>query len=171
MVVSYTILGGVMKLVLEDNKTIIFFNKLYLNDFNVEDKKDTEQFLRDLVNRIKVKYNLEFNGYYNINIYVDQFYGFIISIEKEELEYFDYFNGQMEFSIKIIKNEFLYKLEEILSQELLSKCIVYKSKDKFYVKPKVSFSAKDMGILMENARVIYNAKIKEIIYNSQIMKG
>ena len=160
-----------MKLVLEDNKLVIFLNKLYINNFDIDDKRATEKFLRDLISRIKVKYDLEFDGYYNINVYTDNIYGFIISIEKENLEYFDYFNGQIEFSVKIIKSEFLYKLEEILDKELLSKCIIYKIKDKFYLRPKENLTTKEMGWLLENTRIIFNAKAKEIMQNSKIVKG
>ena len=160
-----------MKLVLEDNKVIIFLNKLYIKKFDFEDKKETEKFLRDLINRVKNKYNLDFSGYYNINIYIDKIYGFIISIEKEDLEYFDYFNGQIEFSVKVIKSEFLYKMEELLTEDILSNFIIYKNKDKFYLKPKEVLTNREMGLLLENAEIIFNTQTKEIIQSSKVMKG
>ena len=150
MQISYTILGGIMKLVLEDNKLIIFLNKLSLNKSDFDDKSETEKFLRDLFCRLKANYNLDFEGYYNINIYVDKIYGFIISVEKEDLEYFDYFSGQVEFSAKIIKCSFLYELEEPLNKDLLLKFIIYKYKDTFYLKPKEDLTNKEMGLLLEN---------------------
>ena len=160
-----------MKLILEDNKLIIFLNRMYVDKNNFEDKKETEKFLRCLINRLKRNYELEFNGYYNITLYFDKIYGIVISIEKEDLEYFDYFNGQMDFSIRVIKNEFLYQLQELLDKNLLSKFIIYKNKTNFYLKPKMDLTPKDMGILLENSVIIFDEQTKEIIKSSKVMKG
>ncbi len=160
-----------MKLILEDNKLIIFLNKLYISNFDFEEQSNTEFFLRNLISKIKNKYNVDFEGYYNINIYTDNIYGIVINIEKENLEYFDYFNGQVEFSVKVIKSDFLYKLEEPLDKELISKFVIYRNKDIFYLKPKEKLSNRELGILLENAKIIFSSKTKDIIQNSKIMKG
>lgn len=160
-----------MRVVLEDNKKIIFLNKEYLIKINFDDKKTTEVFLKDLFHKLELNYNLFFEGFYNVNIYIDQIYGAIIEVLKEDLEYFDYFDGQIEVSFKIIKKEFLYKLEELPQKNILSKFIIYKYKDNLYLKPQKALDNIEMGMLLEQSEIIFNQKAEDILKYSKIVKG
>lgn len=151
-----------MKLLLTENKTIVFFNKV--NDFT--DKENTEDFLKTIINKLQNNYNLTFKGYYDVIIYTDNIYGFIVCIEKEDLDYLDYFDNQIEMNIKIIETTFIYKLEELIEKKLLKKFTLYKSKDTFYLKPKGKISNIEMGILLENAEIIYK-NAEEILKTSE----
>ena len=64
----------------------------------------------------------------------------------------------------------LYKMEELLDNDLLSKFIIYKNKDTFYLKPKVNISNGEMGMLLENSNIIFNQTL-EIMKTSEIVKG
>ena len=93
-------------------------------------------------------------------------------MQKEELEYIDYFNEQLEFNIEVIEDSFLYKIDDILRLEkpLLNKFIIYKNKDNLYLKPKEKISNIELGIILENSEIIYGAQADKIKKKSQIIK-
>ena len=97
-----------MRLVINDGKFIVFLNKYNKIDF--ENKLKLEKYFRNLFTTIKDKYNIEVNGYYDINIYNDKNYGVIIEIESEDLDYYNYFN-QIDMEINVLKDSlFLYEI-------------------------------------------------------------
>ena len=148
-----------MKVVFKDNKIIVFLNKKL--DL---DKVNLDIYFKKLFLRIKNKYNLELNGYYDINVYIDNNYGSIIEIENEDLDYYNYFN-QIDMEIKVNNTTFLYEIDyEYLDKELLSKSIVYKQNNKLY------FKITDKSILnkiIECSKIIYGDRVKEIMKSSK----
>lgn len=148
-----------MKLIFKDNKIIVFLNK----KINL-DKNNLENYFKRIFFKIKDKYNLKMNGYYDINVYVDKYYGSIIEMENEDLDYYNYFN-QIDMKIKVNKDTFVYKIDyDYLNCELLKKTKVYKSNEKLY------FKIIDPSILnnvLEYGEVIYGNKAKEIIKTSE----
>ncbi len=148
-----------MKVVFKDNKIIVFLNKKL--DL---DKVNLDIYFKKLFLRIKNKYNLELNGYYDINVYIDNNYGSIIEIENEDLDYYNYFN-QIDMEIKVNKTTFLYEIDyEYLDKELLSKSIIYKQNNKLY------FKITDKNILnkiIECSKIIYGDRVKEIMKSSK----
>ena len=160
-----------MRLIIDEN-IVIFLDKLYLNNIDLKDYNLIEKKLIKLINKIQNKYLIDLNGYYNVNIYKDENYGIIIDMQKEELEYIDYFNEQLEFNIEVIEDSFLYKIDDILRLEkpLLNKFIIYKNKDNLYLKPKEKISNIELGIILENSEIIYGAQADKIKKKSQIIK-
>ena len=148
-----------MKVVFKDNKIIVFLNKKL--DL---DKVNLDIYFKKLYLKIKNKYNLELNGYYDINVYIDNNYGSIIEIENEDLDYYNYFN-QIDMEIKVNKTTFLYEIDyEYLDKELLSKSIIYKQNNKLY------FKITDKNILnkiIECSKIIYGDRVKEIMKSSK----
>ena len=160
-----------MKLIIDEN-IVIFLDKLYLNNIDLKDYNLIEKKLIKLINKIQNKYLIDLNGYYNVYIYKDENYGIIIYMQKEELEYIDYFNEQLEFNIEVIEDSFLYKIYDILRLEkpLLNKFIIYKNKDNLYLKPKEKISNIELGIILENSEIIYGAQADKIKKKGQIIK-
>lgn len=160
-----------MKLIIDEN-IVIFLDKLYLNNIDLKDYNLIEKKLIKLINKIQNKYLIDLNGYYNVYIYKDENYGIIIYMQKEELEYIDYLNEQLEFNIEVIEDSFLYKIDDILRLEkpLLNKFIIYKNKDNLYLKPKEKISNIELGIILENSEIIYGAQADKIKKKSQIIK-
>lgn len=148
-----------MKVVFKDNKIIVFLNKKL--DL---DKVNLDIYFKKLFLRIKNKYNLELNGYYDINVYIDNNYGSIIEIENEDLDYYNYFN-QIDMEIKVNKTTFLYEIDyEYIDKELLNKSIIYKQNNKLY------FKITDKSILnkiIECSKIIYGDRVKEIMKSSK----
>ena len=151
-----------MKLVFKDNKIIVFLNKkLDLDKINLEN------YFKKLFFEIKDKYNLKLNGYYNINVYIDKYYGSIIEMEDEDLDYYNYFN-QIDMEIKINKTTFLYEIDyEYINKEILEKTIIYKLNNKLY------FKIIDQSILnkiIECSKIIYDDNVREILKISKKVK-
>ena len=114
-----------MKLIIDDNILIILGN-FYLKDYNLNDYNEIEKNLF----KILKKHTIELNGYYNVFIYQDKNYGLIIDMQKENLEYLDYFNNQIELNIEIIEDSFLYEIDDIftLDKTALNQFTIYQKK-------------------------------------------
>lgn len=143
-----------MKIIFDNGHLTIFLNNLYLKDINLNKKEVIEKFLNELTNKLKFYYDVTLKGFINVWLYLDKNYGLVIKIEKEELEYFDY-SEALDMNIKVKEVSFLYELKEVLNKTFLNKFIIYKYRDNFYLKPKQKLSDIDMGILLENTKIIY----------------
>ena len=99
-----------MKLII-DNNIVIFLGNFYIKNIDLKDYTQIEK----IIHKILKNHAVEINGYYNIYIYKDKNYGLIIDMQKEDIEYLDYFNNQIEFNIEIIEDSFLYEVEDIFT--------------------------------------------------------
>ena len=155
-----------MKLVI-DNNIVIFLGDFYLKNYDLKDYNNIEKNLLKLLN----KYSVDINGYYNVFIYHDKNYGLIIDMQKEDLEYLDYFNNQVELNIEIIEDSFLYEIEDILNidKNILRNFNVYKKNYHFYLETKDKITSIKLGILLENSKIIYGKKAKKIKKDSKII--
>lgn len=151
-----------MKLINKDNKIIVFLNKkINFKQINLE------KYFKNLFIKFKEDYYIELNGYYSINIYIDKFYGSVIEIENEDLDYYNYFN-QIDMEVKLNDNVFLYEIDyEYLNKSIINNSNIYKLKDKLYIQ------VKDNNILnkiLEYSNIIYGEKIKYVLRNSKKVK-
>ena len=146
-----------MKFVIDNNKFIVFLNK----KLDLDNKLKLEKYFKKLFNKIKNQFDIEVNGYYNIDIYSDKHYGMIIEIIKEDLDYYNYFN-QIDMEINIIKNDFYYEIDyDYFNKDLLSYCSCYKYNGKLYLKIKDNINFINIAKLLEFSKIIYkNDKIK-----------
>lgn len=160
-----------MRLIIDEN-IVIFLDKIYLHTIDLTNQNLIEKKLIKLINKIQNKYKIDLNGYYNVFIYKDNNYGLIIDMQKEELEYLDYFNNQIELNIEVIEDSFLYKIEDIfcLNKYILNKCIIYKNKDNIYLKVKDTLNNFELAIILENGEIIYGKEANNIRKKSQIIK-
>ncbi len=151
-----------MKLTFKDNKIVVFLNKpIKLKEIKSED------YFRKLFINIKNKYNLKLNGYYKINVYMDKFFGSVIEIENQEIDYYDYFN-QIDMEIKVIMSTFLYEINyEYINKSILDKIIIYKLKDKLYIK---ILDESVLNRIIEYSKIIYDNSAKIILKTSKKVK-
>ena len=93
-------------------------------------------------------------------------------MKKDDLDYLDYFVTALEINIKVKKTSFLYKVEDILNlnKNILKKFIIYKYKKNIYLSAKEKLTTADMGIILENSKVIFDEEIKKIKSKSQIIE-
>ena len=160
-----------MKLIIDEN-IVFFLNKIYLDNIDLKDENLIEKKLIKLINKIQKQYNIDLNGYYNVYIYKDKNYGLIIEMEKEKLDYLDYFNNQIELNIEIIEDTFLYKTDNIftIDKTSLEKLIIYINKDEIYLKIKENINDIELGQIIENSQIIYGNKAKSIKKQSKIIR-
>lgn len=158
-----------MKLITNGDMIVLYLNKMYIISLDFTDKEATEKYMKRLLTKISSKYDIEIDGYYVVNLYVDMNYGVVIEIIKEELEYLDYFSNQIEINTKVVEGSFLYEVYNV-DFSLLKKFVVYKIKDKLYLRVKENLSDLEMGRVLEGADIIYGAEANEIIKKAKIVR-
>ncbi len=151
-----------MRVVCSDDIVSLYINKVYFQNFDFSDKCFLESYLKKILKMLSNRYNLFFDGFYDINMYTDINYGVIIDVIREDLEYFDYFNNQIQMNIKVIETSFLYELFDFptFSIEMFD---VYKFSDKIYVKIKEQMDVIMLGKLIELSRIIYGNEAQKIL--------
>lgn len=151
-----------MRVVCGDDIVSLYINKVYFQNFDFSDKSFLESYLKNILKVLGNRYNLDFDGFYNVNIYADANYGVIIDVVREELEYFDYFTNKIQMNIKVIEASFLYELLDFPNIDIRM-LDVYKISDKIYVKIKKQMDVFAVGKLFEMSKVIYGNEAKEIL--------
>lgn len=150
-----------MKLTIGDEINI-YLNKLYLNKNNINYKTSIKQ----IIKKINNDYKIDLYGYIEGKIYIDKNYGIIITLKKNELEYFDYFKDEIEINIEINEDTFLYKINDL--REANKNCKIYKYKDELYLYIN-EINDINLGKIIENSEIIYGEKAKKIISQNNII--
>lgn len=150
-----------MKLDIENDKFVVFLNK----KIDIVNKHKLEIYLKKILIKIKNRYDIKLNGYYIINIYINKFYGTIIEIKNENLDYYSYFN-QVDMEINIFKDSlFLYEIDfEYIEKGLLKNVKIYKLEDKIYLK---IINNINMSKLLEYSNILYGKAVERIIKQSK----
>jgi glutamate racemase len=103
---------------------------------------------------LKNKYNIKIEGFYNITVYIDKYYGVIFNIEKEELEYYNYIKNQVDMKVIAIDTEFSYLVENI-PFEIINKINIDIKDNNIFLKIKEELSNLEMMKLLEFSKVVY----------------
>ena len=95
------------------NEFTIYLNNDYMQKirFDLEDNK--EENFRNLLDRLKDIYNLDLYGYYRVIVYINDNYGIIVELYKEDDEYIKIFGESLDLKI-------LFKPESKILYELNS---------------------------------------------------
>jgi hypothetical protein len=158
--------------IIDNNNITVFLSKFYTNNLNLNDRNNLEIYFKDLFLKLKNIYKLTIIGYYNINVFLDDIYGLIVSIKKEEQEYFDYFPNQVDMRITIDKSSnIIYNIKDYyeIPNEILKKCNIYKYKNNIYVYPYEMIDNISMGKIIESSNIIYGDIVLGIINEGQII--
>lgn len=158
-----------MRVIVDNDLFILFLNKTILNWVNFSDKEETEKYLKELLTKLNNKYNLYFEGYYDITLYIDNNYGIILEIKKEELEYLNYFSNQLEMNIKVCEGFFLYETLNI-EDFMKDKVEIYIHKDKIYLKIKENISDLYLAKILEHTNIVYGKRVKEILKKAKKLR-
>ena len=143
--------------IIDDNNIIVFLNKFNIKNIDFKNRENIETNFRKIFLKLKHIYNLNIKGYYNINIYIDAYYGAVLEIEHEDIEYIDYFDSQIDMRVNVIKdNEFLYKIDDIfLNDRIINKIDIYNFKEEYYIKIKKDVTDYEIGKILENSELVY----------------
>ncbi len=141
--------------VINDNILDIYLKKEIIKDIDFKDKENLENYLKKIFRILKDKYDIKIEGYYEIDAYIDNNYGVILNLNREDFDYYDYFKNQVDMKISIIDNEFLYEVEDI-PKSLLNKVNVIIEGDKIYLKINKELEDIEMMKLLESSKIIYD---------------
>lgn len=155
-----------MKLESKENILIIYLKKQLIEKIDFTKKDELEKYFKELFLRLKEYYNIKISGYYNINVYIDEFYGVALELQKEELDYYDYFDNQVDMHIITEELNFLYSIEDYFVTKELDFSKLYYYKDKYYISSNINTN---YSYLLENSEIIYK-NTKEIIKFGRVIK-
>lgn len=156
---------------IDENHMTFFLNKKYMEETDFNDKDELEDYFRRLFLKLKSNYDICLQGYYNIDVYIDTYYGCIILLEKEDFEYYDNFVNQIDMCINVHKeNNFLYKITDyfFLNKELLNKIKIYVYNDQMYLKITKPIPDISLAVILEHSKLVYDDK-KIILRGNQMV--
>lgn len=152
---SYYKIGDKVSIKFIDSLTLdIYIKKELIDNIDFNSKDDLEKYLKRLFKSLKNKYDIVIEGFYDITVYCDKYYGVIFHLEKDDIEYYDYFKNQVDMRIITIDTEFLYLVDDI-PFNLLDKVNVFIKDNEVYIKLKKDLTRLEMMELLENSRVVY----------------
>lgn len=153
----------------ENTYTFLISNQSF--NVNLNEKKDLEKYFQDFFLKLKETYKININGFYEVNIYIDDTYGVALEIEKEDIDYLDYFNSSIDMKInKPKKTKFLYKTKDIflIDKKLFAKFEIYLYNNDYYLCLAKKLNKKDLINILEFVDIIYDSEF--ILKNAKIIK-
>lgn len=138
-----------MKVEMLSNTIIVYL----LDNKKYNEESDIKKILIDVFDNLEKYYNITFTSDYNLELYINRYYGMILEIkENEDFIYDDIVN----LKLNILRDTlFLYEVDDPL--EYINYEIYYYN-DKFYVNAK----REDIN-LMENSNLVYGDIVYKII--------
>jgi len=133
----------------------IYIKKELIDNIDFNNKDDLQKYLKNLFKILKNKYSVVIEGFYDITVYVDKFYGVVIHMEKDDIDYYDYFKNQVDMRIITIDTSFLYLVEDI-PNDLINKVDVIIIDKDIYLKIKEELSKVEMMKLLEISKVVFD---------------
>ena len=133
----------------------IYIKRELINNIDFNSKDDLEKYLKKLFKTLKNKYDITIEGFYDITVYIDKFYGVIFHLEKEDIDYYDYFKNQVDMRLITKDTEFMYLVDDI-PEYLINKVNVCVKCNNIYLKIKERLTNLEMMKLIENSKLIYN---------------
>ena len=140
---------------IDDLTLDIYIKKEIIDNIDFNNKEDLEKYLKKLFKTLKNKYDIVIEGFYDITMYKDKYYGVIFHLEKEDIDYYDYFKNQVDMRIITIDTNFLYLVEDI-PFDIFNKINVIIKDNKIYLKLKEDLTRLEMMKLLEVSKVEYN---------------
>lgn len=142
-----------MKITINDTKIVIFLNKMYINIKYFKENIELE--LKKIWLIINKKVATKLTGFYEVKVYIDNAYGLVLKIEKQEDSFF-MFNETLDMHVEFIPTKFLFLLNnlELLSEEFLEKGSLKIQNNQYYFMPE-KINNIEMGQLIEHSQLIY----------------
>lgn len=142
-----------MKVQVNSKKNIILYLPEMKLDF--QDIKKVEEEFRKIFLRLKYYYKIEVMGFYDVKAHIDKYYGLVLELDGEDLDYIEYLNGEIEMRIELNQEEFIYKTDDILAipNDILKNVDIYFYDSKYYIKLKNEI---DIINLIEYVECIYH---------------
>ncbi len=142
-----------MKVEGDSDNLVIYIKHKTNQDKLFSDKELLEEYFRSLIYRLKDYYDLDVAGFYDIDVYVDPFYGFVLQLSREDFDYYLSYS-QVEMQIEVHPTKFLYQIEDYHDFNL-KQFNLYQSNGNFYLEQKEKLSQLDKLNLCENSIIKY----------------
>lgn len=140
-----------MKVIGNEENLTIYINKGNLK-INIDDKEELEDYFRSIFIKIKEFYNIKLNGFYITRAYIDDNYGIIIDMKKDDNDFIYYNDYEIEMQLIVNEVTFLYEIEDIfMSKNIYPKIDIYSYKNKYYLKLKEDI----LNNIIEYVNIIY----------------
>ena len=134
-----------MKVDIVDDNIIVFLNKYIIRDLDYNDSKVLEVELKNIFDKLNLYDGIKIKGYYDVHIYIDNDYGIVIELIKDDIDYIDY-DEVIDMKILINNVKFLYKIDDIFGFSDL----IYLYKNSLYLDPtNIDIS------LFEHSEIVY----------------
>ena len=142
---------------INNNFFIIYLNKIIINSIDFNRREELEDYFKNLFVKLKRIYNVDIKGYYNIKVFIDKYYGVVLEIKKEDVEYYSYFDNSVDMRINCINEPFYYELSDLYGiEKILNKLNIYKSDNRLLVSIKEILDDSEMSLLSEFSTLIYD---------------
>lgn len=165
-------LGGNVKIVmLDENSFLIYLNRDYISEINFEEKYELEAYFKVLLSKLKTYYDIEMCGYYHIKCYIDSYYGIILYVQKEDVEYFDYLDNQVDMRMILEEEQcFLYRIFDYFDfpSSLKKKGDIYQYKKMFYYKLNEKLDSILFGKLLEYSEIVFENTLPILKYGKKV---
>lgn len=146
------------------NNVVFYLSKEYLNKIHFKIDNEVEKEFKKLFVRLKNIYNLDLKGYYEVTIYINDLYGIIIEMEKDDDEYIKIFGDTLDMKITFkFDSEIFYKINNLDFFEY-DKYNLYNDNNNLYIsiKNKILLNRKEYLTLLENSKLIYGNELKNL---------
>ncbi|MBQ7141001.1 MAG: hypothetical protein IJO32_05805 [Bacilli bacterium] len=149
------------------NNIVFYLSKEYLNKIHFKIDVDVEKEFKKLFIRLKNIYNLNLNGYYEVIVYINDLYGIIIEMEKDDDEYIKIFGDTLDMKITFkFDCEILYKIENIDFIDFSKYNLYYKNNNLYIsIKDKYLLEKNEYLNLLENSKLVYGSDLKKLKLN------
>ncbi len=161
-----------MKIVFDDDNIKVYLNKEYTKKIDVNNISELEEYLSKILFRLKMDYKFDINGYFELKILYDEFYGMILILNKHDFDYSDLFESQINLDLTINKTKFfLYEIGDpfFLEIKLLKESTIYIYNQKLYLKLISDIGTVGMGKLLEFSTLITGDEANKIINRGKII--
>ena len=112
--------------------------------------------LKNLLLRLKRHYKIDIKGYYNITVYIDEYYGAVLKIE-EDNDYYDYFDDTITIRMKKVKSRFLYEVDDIsYIDDYIDKFKISIKDNKIYLTINNGLNEYEYLNLLEISNIVYD---------------
>ena len=165
-------LGGIVNIViLDEDSFFIYLNQDYISEINFEEKYELEAYFKVLFSKLKTYYDIEMQGYYHIKCYTDSYYGMILYVQKEDIEYFDCLDNQVDMRMILEEEQcFLYQIFDYFSFPLFlkKKGDIYQYQKGFYYKLNENLDSISFGTLLEYTEIVFENTLSILKYGKKV---
>ena len=156
-----------MHITYEDDITIIFINNYVTKDIDFNDIDEIKEYFKYIFLKLKDSLKLVSSGYYLVKVYKD-ISGVIIEL-KEESDYYDLYNDEIEMKIILEETSFLYQIEDIfIDNYFLNNSSIIKYNNKIYLKLNNKIDDIKIGYLYEISKLMYKDTYNIIKYGKYL---